>query len=198
MTIYKVHYLLVTETTCTIQILVDEEPMTFLQVFNAWQKNKDFVLWYNQLIAGNGLFEAIYWEHPPICNLNINNVYEMTFSDARSLRNVYADRDAFAEHFKADKTVVDFDNLRGDAHLVVPCPNSLVKDYTHLCAFTSRATEIEVISFWKRVGECCCNYMMGDEKRWLSTAGNGVYWLHVRLDTRPKYYKSRKYRTWTF
>ncbi|MGI9175867.1 MAG: DUF6940 family protein [Rhodothermales bacterium] len=23
---------------------------------------------------------------------------------------------------------------------------------------------------------------------WLSTAGGGVSWLHVRLDSRPKYY----------
>jgi len=28
----------------------------------------------------------------------------------------------------------------------------------------------------------------------LSTAGMGVYWLHVRLDTRPKYYQHTPYR----
>jgi len=29
---------------------------------------------------------------------------------------------------------------------------------------------------------------------WLSTAGGGVAWLHVRLDTRPKYYRYNPYR----
>ena len=29
---------------------------------------------------------------------------------------------------------------------------------------------------------------------WLSTAGLGVYWLHLRLDTRPKYYSFQPYR----
>ncbi len=29
---------------------------------------------------------------------------------------------------------------------------------------------------------------------WLSTAGAGVSWLHVRLDTRPKYYHHGPYR----
>jgi len=29
---------------------------------------------------------------------------------------------------------------------------------------------------------------------WLSTAGMGVSWLHVRLDDRPKYYGHRPYR----
>jgi hypothetical protein len=29
---------------------------------------------------------------------------------------------------------------------------------------------------------------------WLSTAGAGVAWLHVRLDDRPKYYGFDEYR----
>ena len=29
---------------------------------------------------------------------------------------------------------------------------------------------------------------------WLNTAGNGVIWLHIRLDSRPKYYKTDTYR----
>ena len=29
---------------------------------------------------------------------------------------------------------------------------------------------------------------------WLSTSGFGVYWLHVRLDIVPKYYKHEPYR----
>ena len=28
---------------------------------------------------------------------------------------------------------------------------------------------------------------------WLSTAGDGISWLHVRLDSRPKYYEYRPY-----
>jgi uncharacterized protein DUF6940 len=29
---------------------------------------------------------------------------------------------------------------------------------------------------------------------WVSTAGMGVPWLHVRLDTRPTYYRHAAYR----
>ncbi|MGB1216866.1 MAG: DUF6940 family protein [Saprospiraceae bacterium] len=29
---------------------------------------------------------------------------------------------------------------------------------------------------------------------WLSTAGLGVYWLHIRMDNRPKYYKHKAYK----
>jgi hypothetical protein len=28
---------------------------------------------------------------------------------------------------------------------------------------------------------------------WLSTAGMGVAWLHIRLDERPKYYSHKPY-----
>ena len=35
---------------------------------------------------------------------------------------------------------------------------------------------------------------VGAEPVWLSTAGAGVPWLHVRLDDRPKYYGFGPYR----
>ena len=28
---------------------------------------------------------------------------------------------------------------------------------------------------------------------WLSTAGDGIAWLHVRMDPRPKYYQHTEY-----
>ena len=37
--------------------------------------------------------------------------------------------------------------------------------------------------------------LIGDEVKWLSTAGMGVYWLHVRVDSRPKYYRYQGYKT---
>jgi hypothetical protein len=32
---------------------------------------------------------------------------------------------------------------------------------------------------------------------WLSTAGAGVAWLHIRLDDRPKYYGYTPFRAFT-
>ena len=34
---------------------------------------------------------------------------------------------------------------------------------------------------------------LGGKPVWLSTAGLGVGWLHVRLDDRPKYYRHAPY-----
>jgi hypothetical protein len=36
---------------------------------------------------------------------------------------------------------------------------------------------------------------IGEAPVWLSTAGMGVAWLHVRLDSRPTYYGHRPYKT---
>jgi hypothetical protein len=35
---------------------------------------------------------------------------------------------------------------------------------------------------------------LGSTPIWLSTAGDGIAWLHVRLDSRPKYYSYGPYR----
>jgi len=35
---------------------------------------------------------------------------------------------------------------------------------------------------------------ISDRPTWLSTAGLGVYWLHLRLDSRPKYYRYQPYK----
>ena len=32
------------------------------------------------------------------------------------------------------------------------------------------------------------------EKIWMSTCGTGIYWLHLRLDSKPKYYTYTTYR----
>jgi len=34
---------------------------------------------------------------------------------------------------------------------------------------------------------------LGERRLWISTAGGGVAWLHVRLDSSPKYYGFRPY-----
>jgi hypothetical protein len=37
-----------------------------------------------------------------------------------------------------------------------------------------------------------------DAPLWISTSGLGVYWLHVRLDARPKYYTYAPFRQWPY
>ena len=65
--------------------------------------------------------------------------------------------------------------------------------YGHLAAFVRLAPEQQRQSLWQAVGEAMSRRIC-TKPVWLSTAGAGVSWLHVRLDDRPKYYGFGPYR----
>ena len=96
---------------------------------------------------------------------------------------------AFSEHLtKCDSACCSFPNLGRDALLIAP---QLQQDqdpvsYSHLAAFVRRAPPSQVDDLWKLVATEYSKTT--DNKVWLSTDGTGVPWLHVRLDSRPKYY----------
>ncbi len=47
--------------------------------------------------------------------------------------------------------------------------------------------------FLRAVGKAVLD-TVGPSKLWVSTSGAGVYWLHLRLDSYPKYYTYSPYR----
>jgi len=47
-------------------------------------------------------------------------------------------------------------------------------------------------ALWRIVG-AAVRERLGERRLWISTAGGGVAWLHVRLDSSPKYYGFRPY-----
>ena len=101
------------------------------------------------------------------------------------------DSAAFAEHFRPGCGAVTFGNLGGDAILVAPCPEEQ-GNFAHLASFTASATAGRQDAVWRAVGEALAS-RMGPRPLWLSTAGHGVAWLHVRLDSSPKYYRHAEY-----
>ena len=99
----------------------------------------------------------------------------------------------FAGHFgKHTGPVGRFSNFSGDAMLVVPAPLDANTDYSHLAAFVRGAPVSQQRAFWQAVGEAVRG-SLSERVLWLSTSGLGVYWLHVRLDSRPKYYTYQPY-----
>lgn len=105
------------------------------------------------------------------------------------------DPTSFEEHFDAaDEDVTSFPNLSGRSQMVVPLPGNQHSAYPHLAAFTRSAPAAQQRNLWQRVGREFVE-RIGTEPVWLSTAGAGVAWLHVRLDDRPKYYSYEPYRS---
>lgn len=172
-------------------LLNDERPFTTAQVLQHWQTDAAFRRFFMNLLA-DAPFDAYFWETPPLTKESLERPFEFVLVNAPQLAPVPAERQAFARYFN-ETPVVDFANLGGDAHLIVPCPKTPNDAFAHLAAFSRTAPLAQQHQFWQRVGLAVLNGV-GKRPLWLSTSGLGVYWLHVRLDSRPKYYTFRPYR----
>ena len=59
-----------------------------------------------------------------------------------------------------------------------------------------KATDDQLKGFWKAVADNFIEEIKRKSRQnvWLSTAGDGVAWLHIRMDTRQKYYHYLTYK----
>ncbi|MBN9119897.1 MAG: hypothetical protein J0I06_12175 [Planctomycetes bacterium] len=171
----------------------DAGPASVADVIRGWQTDAAFRGWFNAILA-DAPFGAFRWETPGVTAATASRPFEFVLLDAPGLAR-RPDPDAFAEHFrnKPGATVIDFPNLGGDAVLVVPRPQVPPIPCGHLASFVREAPAEQVGALWRCVGEAMSR-RVGTEPVWLSTAGAGVSWLHVRLDDRPKYYGHEPYQ----
>lgn len=177
-----------------LRFLVDADarPASFADVIRAWQGDACFRSLFNSLLA-DAPYTAFRWETPAVTVDTLTCSFEFVVLNSPSLART-VDEAAFAEYFaNAKDGVAVFPNLGSDAILVVPYPVVEATAYGHLAAFVRQAPEVQRDAFWQAVGEAM-NDRVSNRPVWLSTAGAGVSWLHVRLDDRPKYYGHGPYR----
>lgn len=170
-------------------------PLTFAEVVDRWQFDVAFCQEYTALLAASP-FAAFRWETPALTPCSLLAAFEFVVIDAPTFARRRSDRRTFAAHFDATRNagIVAFANLSGDAQMVVPSPLTPADDYGHLAAFLRTATPAQSSAFWQTTGGLMAQHT-GEPPVWLNTAGGGVAWLHVRLDSRPKYYQYAPYRT---
>jgi len=141
--------------------------------------------------------EAYYFEMPAMNNFTTNSPFECILEFAPGLTRS-PNPSAFMDHFHGPGNVAVFDNLGRDATLVAPKPLPGVdhKCYTHLAAFMKRAPPHQVREFWQAAGKTALRLMDTHPNKtiWMSTAGGGVPWLHLRFDSSPKYYTYTPYK----
>lgn len=176
-----------------LQISIEGKRLSFREVFELWQTDNDFTDFYAAgLLHKTG--NSFFWEHPPLFTEDLDNEYEVTLRKAKSFDRKKLNEDAFREHFEEGKEVVAFDNLGKSARLVVPVKIKEGETYKHLGAFLQNGSPSQIMSLFKETGIQIDKELRSGKQIWLSTAGLGVSWLHVRLDIYPKYYKTNKYR----
>lgn len=174
-------------------VTLASRPATFAEVIRAWQGDERFRSQFNSWLADTA-YSAFRWESPSVTAGTLSRAFEFVLLDSPGLAR-HPEPEAFAEHFvRAEAGVVAFPNLGGDAILIVPTPvAAAASTYGHLAAFVRNAPEAQRHALWRTVGAAMTK-RVGVAPVWLSTAGAGVSWLHVRLDNRPKYYGFAPYR----
>jgi hypothetical protein len=107
-----------------------------------------------------------------------------------------ADDTDFAEHLCDEAPVAAFSNLSGDALLIVPRMIAAAESYGHIAAFVRGAPREQQHALLNCLAQEIEKRLAASPNRfWISTAGLGVPWVHVRLDRGPKYYQYRPYRS---
>ena len=162
---------------------------TWRQVIEAW-RDPDFAIDFGEMIATSPS-SAVRWECPALTSADLDAPCEFVVLDDPALDRA-ADKAAFDAHFGPEPTVT-FANLGHDAILVVPSDLDQGANYAHLAAFLRTAPLEQRRALWWAVADAI-ESRLSEKPVFLSTAGGGVPWLHVRLDDRPKYYHHPPYQ----
>lgn len=139
-------------------------------------------------------FKTIYFNCPPLTKDDLDNVLEFAILNAPPLVDVSADVEKFADKFKGKSMVTSFNNYGGDALLVCPVPieGQDVDIYSSLAPFIRCARIEQQTAFWARVAKDL-ETLIPERTVWMNTAGTQITFLHLRLDSRAKYYQYTKF-----
>lgn len=185
------------KNTCKFNLFEDKKPLSYEKVVHYWQDNFEFRVFYFSILE-DAPFEAFFWENPPITKLNSQQAYEFVLVNSPQLSGIVANSRTFQAQWTAataGQTVVAFENLSGDAELIAPCPLVSHAIYAHFATFIRQAPEDQKHDLFMLLA-ASLRHSIRNQPLWVSTSGLGVYWLHIRLDTRPKYYTYQAYRRW--
>jgi hypothetical protein len=178
-----------------IRISAGDRPVTVQSVLNALQTELRVASWFGARLATLP-WRAFYWECPALTTATLSDPFECVALEAPSLVGLRAERGAFRAHLDAaplGSLVAVFPNLSGDAVLVAPTEAEDGRGYPHLAAFLRAAPQAQIAAFFSALVSHALRSCR-ERPAWVSTAGDGVAWLHGRVDQRPKYYRYAPYR----
>lgn len=172
----------------------NNDRLSYSQVVNLWNTQPLFAKFYTDSLIALP-YQAIRWESPPLTQNNLQRPYQCVAINAPELIRPANPYD-FQAYFSDQQSVVSFTNLGGDATLIVPC-GTRGQPFAHLLSFLREADHEQSSQLWQTVGEALAQ-QLSDRPLWLSTSGDGVAWLHIRFDSRPKYYCYKPYLQLSF
>ncbi|WNJ16808.1 DUF6940 family protein [Pontibacter sp. G13] len=174
--------------------------ISFQSALDRWKQEPSFTRAFVGALS-EARFSAFFWEMPPFNLDSLNQPFEFILKDSPKLAIVPPEPAPFKPYRHLAPTLPDgspgqafaMPNLGGDAQLVIPTETTSIEAYAHISSFSRQAPESQHWAFWHTVADEI-QQRVSDAPLWVSTSGLGVYWLHVRLDARPKYYTHAPYR----
>lgn len=163
------------------------------QVFDLWERDQNFTEFYSSIFKKCG-FDSYIWEMPPISTNTLAQPFEFVLWNT-PVPSAKPDTVTFSKFFDRNANncgIVSFLNLGHDAMLVVPSPFREGANYSGLAEFFRESPLEQQQALWK-VTAHQIKLRLSEENTWLSVAGGGISWLHIRLDSRPKYYRYMPY-----
>lgn len=180
---------------CQYKILDGGSPLSYSKVCNLIKTSETF---RNEFISTlrNSNFSGFFWEVKP-CNIHtFQSDFEFVLIDGCLLDNFKSNGAPFEKYFNSTESVVAFHNKGKDALLVVPTPKYSTCNYAHFATFLRTGEQNQIHDFFIKISNAYLS-KINEHPIWLSTAGLGVHWLHVRIDSSPKYYKYKKYKNFS-
>jgi hypothetical protein len=177
------------------RVLSNGGPVSFGKALDLLRNDGEFRSYLTELL-NQSTYTAFRWETPHLQTTTRSDDFEFVLLDNPSFTKRKTDTETYKSYFAPthdENGIVSFANLSGDATLIVPSPRTSEDAYGHFATFLRNAPELQIDAMWQKIGEVV-HRMVSDRPIWLSTAGGGVAWLHVRVDSTPKYYGYAPYR----
>ena len=178
----------------THRLFAGDNPMSYRHFIDQLSGETKFRQEFNALLASSK-FSAYRFETPVLTGDTMDEPFEFVLIDAPGLCRRNTDAHTFAQYFSSEEPVVKFKSLGADATLIAPSPETSINAdqdcYKHLASFVRNAPAEQIDALWELVGQALQN---NGGPVWFNTEGSGVAWLHIRLDTRPKYYGYAPYK----
>lgn len=179
------------------RLVVQNQPISFKMFIDGLLTDAGFRQRFNDLLVA-APFRAFRFETPALTDSTLDDPFELVLINAPHLSDRQADAETFAQHFSGTNAeeAVEFKSLGGDATLIAPTPIETPETYNHLASFVRNAPASQIDALWQMTAQVLMRDV-GNAPLWLNTEGSGVAWLHVRIDSRPKYYSYTDYKSVT-
>jgi len=121
--------------------------------------------------------------------------YKEKFIQNKLLEEIEQNYEPFNKYIKESKNkyVTSFYNLSKTTLLIIPIPRKN-KKFTTLKDFIDNASKKQQKEFWKKVSFLIKKMLKINKKIWVNTHGLGIHYFHLRIDTSPKYYLTKKFK----